>query len=61
MVSQWYIIQAYSGFEKKVAASIKDQAEAKGLGKNIEEVLVPTEEVVEYPVLAAFIVTFFML
>ncbi|PPR78062.1 MAG: hypothetical protein CFH01_01193 [Alphaproteobacteria bacterium MarineAlpha2_Bin1] len=47
MVSQWYIIQAYSGFEKKVAASIKDQAEAKGLGKNIEEVLVPTEEVVE--------------
>ncbi len=47
MVSQWYIIQAYSGFEKKVAASIKDQAEAKGLGENIEEVLVPTEEVVE--------------
>ena len=47
MVSHWYIIQAYSGFEKKVAASIKDQAEAKGLGKNIEEVLVPTEEVVE--------------
>jgi len=47
LVSQWYIIQAYSGFEKKVAASIKDQAEAKGLGENIEEVLVPTEEVVE--------------
>ena len=47
MVSHWYIIQAYSGFEKKVAASIKDQTEAKGLGKNIEEVLVPTEEVVE--------------
>ena len=47
MVAQWYIIQAYSGFEKKVAASIKDQAEAKGLGNNIEEVLVPTEEVVE--------------
>jgi len=47
LVSQWYIIQAYSGFEKKVAASIKDQADAKGLGENIEEVLVPTEEVVE--------------
>ena len=47
MVSQWYIIQAYSGFEKKVAASIRDQAEAKGLSGNIEEVLVPTEEVVE--------------
>ncbi len=47
MVSQWYIIQAYSGFEKKVAASIRDQAEVKGLSGNIEEVLVPTEEVVE--------------
>jgi len=47
LVSQWYIIQAYSGFEKKVAASIRDQAEAKGLSGNIEEVLVPTEEVVE--------------
>tara|TARA_B100002051_G_scaffold218355_1_gene211433 strand:+ start:777 stop:1307 length:531 start_codon:yes stop_codon:yes gene_type:complete len=47
LVSQWYIIQAYSGFEKKVAASIRDQAEVKGLSGNIEEVLVPTEEVVE--------------
>ena len=43
----WYIIHAYSGFEKKVAVSIKEQAEAKGLGPYIEDILVPTEEVVE--------------
>ena len=43
----WYIIHAYSGFEKKVAVSIKEQAEAKGLGLYIEDILVPTEEVVE--------------
>ena len=41
------IVHAYSAFEKKVAASIRDQAEVKGLSGNIEEVLVPTEEVVE--------------
>ncbi|NBB69529.1 MAG: transcription termination/antitermination protein NusG [Alphaproteobacteria bacterium] len=45
--AKWYIIHAYSGFEKKVAESIKDQAERKGLSSLFEEVLVPTQEVVE--------------
>ncbi len=44
---QWYIIHVYSGFEKKVATSIRDQARQKSLEHLIEEVLVPAEEVVE--------------
>ena len=47
MAQKWYVVHAYSGFEKKVAQSIKEQAVAKGLGDLITEVLVPTEEVVE--------------
>ena len=47
MTQRWYIIHAYSGFEKKVAASILEQAETSGLQDQFEEVLVPTEEVVE--------------
>lgn len=47
MAAQWYIVQSYSNFEKKVAESIKEQAEAAGLADLFEEVLVPTEEVVE--------------
>ena len=47
MAQRWYVVHAYSGFEKKVAQSIKEQAEVKGLADLITEVLVPTEEVVE--------------
>jgi len=47
MVQRWYVIHVYSGFEKKVASSIREQAEQKGLAERFEEVLVPTEEVVE--------------
>ena len=47
MAQKWYVVHAYSGFEKKVAQSIKEQAVTKGLGDLITEVLVPTEEVVE--------------
>ena len=47
MAQQWYVIHAYSGFEKKVAGSIREQARAKGLDGQIADVLVPTEEVVE--------------
>src|SRR5438067_13345158 len=47
MASRWYVIHVYSGFEKKVAQAIREQAEQKGLGERFEEILVPTEEVVE--------------
>ncbi len=47
MAQRWYVIHVYSGFEKKVASSIREQAEQKGLAERFEEVLVPTEEVVE--------------
>jgi transcriptional antiterminator NusG len=47
MASRWYVVHVYSGFEKKVAQAIREQAEQKGLGDAFEEILVPTEEVVE--------------
>jgi transcriptional antiterminator NusG len=47
MAKRWYIVHAYSNFEKKVADSIREQAESHGLAEQFEEVLVPTEEVVE--------------
>jgi len=47
MAHRWYVIHVYSGFEKKVAQSIREQAEQKGLAERFEEVLVPVEEVVE--------------
>lgn len=47
MTARWYVLHVYSGFETKVADAIKEKAEKKGLGDKIEEILVPTEEVVE--------------
>src|SRR6185437_21436 len=47
MAARWYVIHVYSGFEKKVASSIKEQAGQKGLADAFEEILVPTEEVIE--------------
>ncbi|WP_068314133.1 transcription termination/antitermination protein NusG [Polycladidibacter hongkongensis] len=47
MAKRWYIVQAYSNFEKKVAESIKERAEQHGLEGSFEDVLVPTEKVVE--------------
>ena len=44
---KWYIVHAYSNFEKKVKESILEQAKQHGLEGNFSEVLVPTEEVVE--------------
>ena len=47
MAARWYIVNAYSNFEHKVAESIREQAEQAGLDGAFEEILVPTEEVVE--------------
>jgi transcriptional antiterminator NusG len=47
MAHRWYVIHVYSGFEKKVAQSIREQAEQKALADRFEEVLVPVEEVIE--------------
>jgi len=43
----WYIIHTYSGFEQKVAESLRSRAEAFGFAHQIGQVLIPTEEVVE--------------
>jgi transcriptional antiterminator NusG len=43
----WYIIHAYSGFENKVAESLRSRAEAFGFAHQIGQILIPTEEVVE--------------
>lgn len=43
----WYVIHVHSGSENKVAEMIREQAQRKGLEQYIEDVLVPTEEVVE--------------
>ncbi len=44
---RWYIIHTYSGFEQKVADSLRSRAEAFGFAEKIGNVLIPTEEVVE--------------
>jgi transcriptional antiterminator NusG len=43
----WYVVHVYSGSEKKVAESIKEQAVKKNLSDRLFDVLVPTEEVIE--------------
>ena len=44
---RWYVLHSYSGYEKKVADSIVDQAEKLGISDHIEEVSVPTQNIVE--------------
>lgn len=46
VTAQWYVIHVHSGFEKKIAQSIRDMVSEKGLENKILDVLVPTEEVV---------------
>ena len=47
MTARWYVLHVYSGSEKKVAESIKEQAVLKKMEDKILDVLVPTEDVVE--------------
>ena len=47
MAKRWYVVHVFSGSEKKVCQSIEEQIVSKKMDNLIEEVLVPTEEVVE--------------
>lgn len=47
MSKRWYVVHVYSGFEKKIAQQVKEQAAQKGLADLVDEVLVPSEDVVE--------------
>ena len=44
---RWYVVNTHSGFEKKVAQAIEEQAEKKGIADHFKKVLVPLEEVTE--------------
>ena len=46
-MSNWYILQVYSGNEKKIEKELLAQVEKKGLKNNIEKILIPSEEVIE--------------
>ena len=45
--AKWYVIHVHSGFENKVAEAVKEKAARQGVETQVEEILVPTEEVVE--------------
>ena len=47
MAKRWYVVHVYSGFEKKIAQQVKEQAAQKGLADMVDEILVPSEDVVE--------------
>ncbi len=47
MAKRWYIVHAFSNFENKVAHSLKEQADQRGLAHLFDEILVPSEEVAE--------------
>jgi len=47
MAMRWYVVHVYSNFERKVADAIREKAAQKGLEDAFEQILVPTEEVVE--------------
>ncbi|EAR09161.1 transcription termination/antitermination protein NusG [Reinekea blandensis] len=47
MSKRWYVVHAYSGYEKRVAGSLKEQVELQSMQDQFGEILVPTESVVE--------------
>jgi len=47
MTMQWYVVHAYSGFEKSVMRALKERVERSGMQDSFGEILVPVEEVVE--------------
>jgi transcriptional antiterminator NusG len=47
LAKRWYIVHAYSNFEKKVAESLREQSQARGLADSFEDILVPSEKVTE--------------
>ena len=47
MTMQWYVVHAYSGFEKSVQRALKERVERSGMQSSFGEILVPVEEVVE--------------
>jgi transcription termination/antitermination protein NusG len=47
MAKRWYIVHAFSNFENKVAQSLREQADQRGLSGLFDEILVPSEEVAE--------------
>ena len=47
MAKRWYVLHVYSGFEQKVSDAIFEKAEKQGLDGHIEDIMIPTEEVVE--------------
>ena len=47
MTSRWYVVHVYSGFESKVAQSVREQASKMGLSDVIEDIQVPSEEVIQ--------------
>ena len=47
MTQRWYVVQAFSGYEKSVKRSLEERIERAGLGDRFGDILVPTEEVVE--------------
>lgn len=47
MAHRWYVLHVYSGFEKKVAETIRESAIKKNLADSFQEIMVPTEEVTE--------------